>query len=205
MIFGDKKNSKRTAQLKAMLEDVIDGALKRQARELARQQEEQNAYLNERIEKNQKAIRSLADTVEDFLDTLQEADEAGRRSRQIQESAGKREQRLLELVGLYQQQMELFEQWIGGQEPDRGDAGKEAWQQQLSMLKGKIAAESSLCAIEMTGFAGETVDYRLHEVLQAAEPERGEQEGTIAKVHSQGMIYQGTVIRKARVTAYRKT
>ncbi len=48
------------------------------------------------------------------------------------------------------------------------------------------------------------VDYRLHEVLQADEPETREQEGTIAKVHSQGMIYQGTVVRKARVTAYRK-
>nr|WP_300818378.1 hypothetical protein [uncultured Acetatifactor sp.] len=204
MIFGDKKNSKRTAQLKSVLEDAVDEALKRQARELARQQEGQNAYLSEGIEKNQKAIRSLADTVEDFLDTLQEADEAGRQSRQVQESAAKREQRLLELVGLYQQQMELFEQWTLGQEHEMGDAGKEAWQQQLSMLKGKIAAESRLCAIEMTGFAGEMVDYRLHEVLQADEPETREQEGTIAKVHSQGMIYQGTVVRKARVTAYRK-
>ena len=42
MIFGDKKNSKRTAQLKSVLEDVVDEALKRQARELVRQQEEQN-------------------------------------------------------------------------------------------------------------------------------------------------------------------
>lgn len=204
MIFGDKKNSKRTVQLESVLEDVVDEALKRQTRELARQQEEQNAYLNGRIEKNQKAIRSLADTVEDFLDTLQEADEAQRQSRQTQESAEKREQGLLELVGLYQQQMELFEQWIGGQEHDRSDAGKEAWRQQLSMLRGKIAAQSRLCAIEMTGFTGEMVDYRLHEVLQAVEPERREQEGTIARVHSQGMIYQGTVIRKARVTAYHK-
>ena len=57
MIFGDKKNSKRTAQLKSVLEDAVDEALKRQARELARQQEGQNAYLSEGIEKNQKAIR----------------------------------------------------------------------------------------------------------------------------------------------------
>lgn len=121
MIFGDKKNSKRTAQLKSVLEDAVDEALKRQTRELARQQEGQNAYLSEGIEKNQKAIRSLADTVEDFLDTLQEADEAGRQSRQIQESAAKREQRLLELVGLYQQQMELFEQWTLGQEHEMGE------------------------------------------------------------------------------------
>ncbi len=190
--------------MKSVLEDVLEEAFKRQARELARQLEGQNAHLNVGIEKNQKAIRSLADTVEDFLDTLQEADESQRELRQIQESAGKREQSLLELVGLYQQQMELFEQWIAGQEHEMGDAGKEAWQQQLSMLEGKIAAQSRFCAIEMTGFAGEAVDYRLHEVLQAAEPEREEQRGTVAKVHSQGMIYQGTVIRKARVTAYRK-
>lgn len=190
--------------MKSVLEDVLEEAFKRQARELARQLEGQNAHLNVGIEKNQKAIRSLVDTVEDFLDTLQEADESQRELRQIQESAGKREQSLLELVGLYQQQMELFEQWIARQEHEMGDAGKEAWQQQLSMLEGKITAQSRFCAIEMTGFAGEAVDYRLHEVLQAAEPEREEQRGTVAKVHSQGMIYQGTVIRKARVTAYRK-
>lgn len=204
MIFGDKSKSRRMAQLKSVVENVVEEALKRQSRELVRQQEEQSTHLNGGIEKNQKALRSLADTVEDFLDTLQEADEAQRQSRQRQESAGKREQGLLELVGLYQQQMELFEQWITGQEHKTGDAGKEAWLQQFSMLKGKIAAQSKLCAIEMTGFAGEMVDYRLHEVLQAVEPENKEQEGTIAKVHSQGMLYQGTVLRKARVTAYRK-
>ena len=204
MIFGDKRNSRRTAQLKSVVEDVVEEALKRQARGLAQQQEEQNTHLSSGIEKNQKALRSLADTVEDFLDTLQEADEARRQSQQMQESTRKREQGLLELVGLYQQQMELFEQWITGQEEKKDDAGNEAWQQQFSMLKGKIAAQSRLCAIEMTGFAGEMADYRLHEVLQAAEPEKREQEGTIAKVHSQGMIYQGTVLMKARVTAYRK-
>ena len=51
---------------------------------------------------------------------------------------------------------------------------------------------------------GELVDYRLHEVLQAVDPELREQEGTVAKVYSQGMLYQGTVIQKARVAAYRK-
>ena len=38
MIFGDKKNSKRTAQLKSVLEDAVDEALKREARELAHAQ-----------------------------------------------------------------------------------------------------------------------------------------------------------------------
>lgn len=64
--------------------------------------------------------------------------------------------------------------------------------------------ESRLCAIENTGASGEPVDYRLHEVLQAVEPETAGQEGTIAEVYSQGMLYQGTVIRKARVSAYRR-
>ena len=58
--------------------------------------------------------------------------------------------------------------------------------------------------IEQTGLAGELVDYRIHEVLQAVGPDTKEQEGTVAKVYSQGMLYQGAVIRKARVAAYRK-
>lgn len=161
--------------------------------------------MNDQIEKNHKAVRGLSDSVEDFLDSMQEEEKGQRQSQQMLEDAGKREQKLLELVQLYQQQMELFEQWITGQNREAGETAREAWQQQYAMLKGRIQTESTLCAIELTGVSGEPVDYRLHEVLQAVEPDSREQEGKIDKVYSQGMLYHGTVIRKARVTAYRKS
>ena len=201
MIFGNKKSNRKTVQLKSVMQEVVAEAFTRQTQELSRMQQQ----MNDQIEKNHKAVRGLSDSVEDFLDSMQEEEKGQRQPQQMLEDAGKREQKLLELVQLYQQQMELFEQWITGQNREAGETAREAWQQQYAMLKGRIQTESTLCAIELTGVSGEPVDYRLHEVLQAVEPDSREQEGKIDKVYSQGMLYHGTVIRKARVTAYRKS
>ena len=203
MIFGRK----HTQQMKDMVEEVLTEALRQQSRELDAQQAGQVQQFNEMMdmmEKNQKAVRGLSDTVEDFLDTLQEENEERQRLGQEYAKAKEREQGLLRLLELYQEQTELFEQWLSAQNQENSDAALEAWKQQQVILKGKLAAESRLCAIERTGLAGELVDYRIHEVLQAVGPDTKEQEGTVAKVYSQGMLYQGTVIRKARVAAYRK-
>lgn len=200
MIFGRK----HTQQMKDMVEEVLAEALRQQSRELDAQQSGQVRQLNDMMEKNQKAVRGLSDTVEDFLDTLQEENAERERLGQEYAKAKEREQGLLRLLELYQEQTELFEQWLSAQNQENGDAALEAWKQQQVILKGKLAAESRLCAIERTGLAGELVDYRIHEVLQAVGPDTKEQEGTVAKVYSQGMLYQGTVIRKARVAAYRK-
>lgn len=200
MIFGRKN----TQQMKDMVEEVLAEALRQQSRELDAQQSGQVRQLNDMMEKNQKAVRGLSDTVEDFLDTLQEENAERERLGQEYAKAKEREQGLLRLLELYQEQTELFEQWLSAQNQENSDAALEAWKQQQVILKGKLAAESRLCAIERTGLAGELVDYRIHEVLQAVGPDTKEQEGTVAKVYSQGMLYQGAVIRKARVAAYRK-
>lgn len=200
MIFGRK----HTQQMKDMVEEVLTEALRQQSRELDAQQSGQVRQLNDMMEKNQKAVRGLSDTVEDFLDTLQEENAERERLGQEYAKAKEREKGLLRLLELYQEQTELFEQWLSAQNQENSDAALEAWKQQQVILKGKLAAESRLCAIERTGLAGELVDYRIHEVLQAVGPDTKEQEGTVAKVYSQGMLYQGAVIRKARVAAYRK-
>jgi len=200
MIFGRK----HTQQMKDMVEEVLAEALRQQSRELDAQQSGQVRQLNDMMEKNQKAVRGLSDTVEDFLDTLQEENAERERLGKEYAKAKEREQGLLRLLELYQEQTELFEQWLSAQNQENSDAALEAWKQQQVILKGKLAAESRLCAIERTGLAGELVDYRIHEVLQAVGPDTKEQEGTVAKVYSQGMLYQGAVIRKARVAAYRK-
>lgn len=204
MIFNNKIGDKKISQIKAIVNEVVTEAFRQQSQEFAQQRDAQTTFFNEMAEKNQKSIRRLSDTVEDFLDTLQEEDEEQRQSQHNLQVVKNQEQNLLELLGLYQQQMELFEQWITGQD-ETNEVTREAWKQQYSILKGKILTESSLCAIEYIGVTGELVDYRLHEVLQAVDPELREQEGTVAKVYSQGILYQGTVIRKARVAAYRKS
>ena len=167
MIFGRK----HTQQMKDMVEEVLAEALRQQSRELDAQQSGQVQQLNDMMEKNQKAVRGLSDTVEDFLDTLQEENAERERLGQEYAKAKEREQGLLRLLELYQEQTELFEQWLSAQNQENSDAALEAWKQQQVILKGKLAAESRLCAIERTGLAGELVDYRIHEVLQAVGPD----------------------------------
>lgn len=152
--------------------------------------------LREDSQKNQKDIKRLSRTIEDFLDELQEDREQIQEEKERQRETSAREDKLLELVQLYHEQMELLEQWIYKE-------GNGAWRQQYDMLKGQVEAEKSVCAIETVGKAGERVDYRLHEVIEAVETDMAEQEGTVAQVYQHGILYHGQVIKKAKVQAYR--
>ena len=101
MLFGRKNDSEKISQMKAAVEESVAEAFRQQAQEQSRQQEKQQAHLDEILEKNHKAVRNLADTVEDFLDSMEEEDRQQRQSRQELMDIQKREQGLLELVGLY--------------------------------------------------------------------------------------------------------
>lgn len=206
-MFFEKK---RTQQIKESVQEVLEETLHKQEQNQLEQQMGQHHQVCESIEKNQKMIRKLSDTIEDFLDTLQEDNDETKQFQQSLKESAEREQRLVGLIALYQEQMNLLEQWINTQADGNIDSNEhskeaiQAWRQQYNMLKGQVSAESRLCAIENIGVEGESVDYRLHEVLQAIEAEEKEQEGMVAKVYSSGMLYKGKVIKKARVTAYKK-
>lgn len=149
------------------------------------------------MQKNQKDIKRLSQTVEDFLDELQEEQERVQEEKECQRETSEREGKLLELVQLYQEQMELLEQWIYKD-------GSASWRRQYDLLKGRIETEKSICSIESVGSAGEYVDYRLHEVVEAVGADTDGQEGTVAQVYCQGMLYHGQVMKKAKVQAYKR-
>lgn len=208
MIFSKRDSDKNRQKMKEMMEEVLTDALRQQEEELLRQGAERTSRLNDMMETSQKAYRKLSNAVEDFMETLQEGNEEQRQLQQKESDASEREYKLLQLLSLYQEQLGLVEQWITEQDQEGQEISKtamEAWKQQYIILKGKIETESRLCAIENIGMEGEQVDYRLHEILQAIEPDAKDQEGTIAKVCSRGLIYHGNVLRKARVAAYRKS
>ena len=109
MIFSNKIGDKKLSQIKAIVNEVVTEAFHLQSQEFAQQRDAQTTFLNEMAEKNQKSIRRLSDTVEDFLDTLQEEDEEQRQSQHNLQVVKNQEQNLLKLLSLYQQQIELFE------------------------------------------------------------------------------------------------
>ena len=71
------------------------------------------------------------------------------------------------------------------------------------VIIAQLAVKEKLCAIEETGTEGEHVDYRIHEVIRALDAEEEGTAGTVAKVHSRGMVYEGRVVAKAKVEAYK--
>lgn len=149
------------------------------------------------MQKSQKDFKRLSQTVEDFLEELQEEQDRAHEEIKCQKETSEREAKLLALVQLYQEQMELLEQWVYKD-------GSASWRQQYDMLKGRIEAEKSVCAIESVGAAGEYVDYRLHEVVEAVGADTDGQEGTVAQVYRTGMLYHGQVLKKAQVQAYKR-
>lgn len=200
MIF----EKRRRQQIREDLEAVVKNVFEKQNQKQTTLQAKQEAHFDETMEKSQKMIRRLSDTVEDFLDTYQEENEALCQVQKQVEDIKKQEQKLLGLIGLYQEHIELVEEWIAEHMPAGSEGAQEAWRQQHQILKEKLVTEGRFCMIDSIGMPGEVVDYRLHEVIEAIDADKEEQGGKVAKIFRQGMIYQGNVIKKARVQAYKK-
>lgn len=200
MIF----EKRRRQQIREDLEAVVKNVFEKQNQKQTTLQAKQEAHFDESMEKSQKMIRRLSDTMEDFLDTYQEENEALCQVQKQIEDIKRQEQKLLGLIGLYQEHIELVEEWIAEHMPAGSEGAQEAWRQQHQILKEKLVTEGRFCMIDSIGMPGEMVDYRLHEVIEAIEADKEEQGGKVAKIFRQGMIYQGKVIKKARVQAYKK-
>jgi Molecular chaperone GrpE (heat shock protein) len=154
------------------------------------------------VENLNKQAKRQSEAVEDLLDELQEKETAAMEYRNSLREKQEREEALLDLIGEWQQQMGMLEERICG-EAMEDTARQEAWKKQLGLLKEQLAVKEKLCSIEETGTEGEHVDYRIHEVIRALDAEGEGTAGTVAKVHSRGMVYEGRVIAKAKVEAYK--
>ena len=108
MIF----EKRRRQQIREDLEAVVKNVFEKQNQKQTTLQAKQEAHFDETMEKSQKMIRRLSDTVEDFLDTYQEENEALCQVQKQVEDIKKQEQKLLGLIGLYQEHIELVEEWI---------------------------------------------------------------------------------------------
>ena len=154
------------------------------------------------VENLNKQAKRQSEAIEDLLDELQEKEKTAMEYRNSLREKQEREEALLSLIEDWQQQMQMLEERICSG-PMEDAARREAWQKQLGLLKEQLAVKEKLCAIEETGMEGEHVDYRIHEVIRALDAEGEGTAGTVAKVHSRGMVYEGRVVSKAKVEAYK--
>ncbi len=150
-----------------------------------------------------KQVKRQSEAIEDLLDELQEKETAAAEYRNRLREKQEREEALVALIGEWQRQLEMLEERIY-REPMENAEKQEAWRKQLGLLKEQITVKEKLCAIEEVGREGESVDYRIHEVIGAMDAEREDMAGTVAKVHSRGIVYEGKVVAKAKVEAYKR-
>ena len=150
--------------------------------------------LDSGVEEWERVLRSQTDSLEDLLDTM-EAQSRGEAELQRQLSeAEEREQALLDLVSLTRDQLDMVSRRLSG------DA---AWSDQFAMMSRESAKLLRNAGIRETGVVGEPVDYEIHQVLEAVETDKKEQDHTVASVFSVGRIYRGRILGKAKVAAYR--
>lgn len=145
-------------------------------------------------------LARLSEAVEDILEERKALETATELyERQIKESQD-RENMLLALLCRYQEELGLIEERLHNTEQQYA----KDWLEQLSLFRRSLETELRQCSIEETGKPGERVDYSLHEILDAAETEKPEQDGTVAYCYRTGCVYQGRVITKAQVRAYKR-
>lgn len=150
--------------------------------------------LDNGLEEWERTLRSQTDSLEDLLDTMEAQSRGETELQQRLSEAEEREQALLDLVSLTRDQLDMVSRRLSG------DA---AWSDQFAMMSRESAKLLRNAGIRETGVVGEPVDYEIHQVLEAVETDKKEQDHTVASVFSVGRIYRGRILGKAKVAAYR--
>lgn len=211
-MFGRRQKEERE-ELQALLAELVqDRELYRKAQEEASKEQEETrrelgrelAACREQIDLSgkdvERQLKRHSEAIEDLLDERKTQDTVIERYEHQVREGGEREDRLLSLLCRYQEELALIEEKLRSM--DRQHA--EDWSDQLALFKKSLEGELRRCSIEETGKPGEPVDYRYHEILDAADTEEAERDGTVAYCYRPGCVYRGKVITKAQVRAYRR-
>ncbi len=159
-------------------------------------------FLTEEISGMKKQMKRQSEAVEDLMDEWQEKETAAEDYRRRLQEKQKREEMFLRLICDWQKQWAMLEERVC-REPMADVTKQEAWQKQFRLLKEQTAVQEKLCGIEEVGAEGERIDYRIHEIIRALETEKEDAGGTVARVHRRGLMYEGKIIAKAEVDAYK--
>ncbi len=84
------------------------------------------------------------------------------------------------------------------------ESESEEWSRQLKLAEDKLRSTSLPAGFQVVSDAGVPVDYSIHEVIDVCDAGTAEQENTVAEILSNGYAYLGKILRKAKVSAFRK-
>ncbi|MBQ1994287.1 MAG: nucleotide exchange factor GrpE [Lachnospiraceae bacterium] len=196
MFFKSDKKKK-----KSMLETgirEIDSKISKILR-LLEQQNDKAVFDNDKIfEQNTsilKALRGQTDSLEDFLDEQNQLDK-------IQRETEQKLKKMACLVGKKSAQLYQIKQQLIN-DPDISDEVRQAWTAQFQMMDDMLKKETAECEIYEFGNEGDSIDFEMVEILKVIDTDDLKLKGTIARVNERGYMYQGKIIKKAIVEAYR--
>ena len=160
------------------------------------------AHMEELLQVQQKKQENVSNAVEDLLDEWSERNELAEEYKEQLENREECTKQFLSLVQLLLLQNRLLQNEIERMY-SQNDTGLQAWKQQAELLEQQTRNAMSQCQIQLFGAEGQAVDGACHQVLEAIDTDDPTKHSRIAKVHEPGILYQGNVIKKATVTAYK--
>lgn len=176
---GEEENLQ--SGLKREEENRPDG--QKELSEKLRNLEEAVVRLQTDLKHHNMSIEDMLESWEDFQD----------RNKEQMEKLDRQDQ-LLNLCFVYEQQLHNIHHMA---------ADDPAWARQLDLVEMQLKPARIKAGLQVIGKAEEAVDYSLHEVISVQETEEPEKNGLIESVYEPGFCWQGNILKKARVGAYR--
>lgn len=133
--------------------------------------------------------------IEDLLDEWAEKKSDEDDIKAHLKEAGQTEKLLLELFEAYQEQFWNLKHYAASKD--------ESWSSQISLMEKNLEHCRRSCTIHMIQDCGVSVDYDLHEVIEAIDTTDPSLDKTVAQIYRCGYLYKGKVIKKAQAAAYR--
>ena len=156
--------------------------------------------LRQAVQKHDMAIADMLDTWDEWREQQAEQADSLRDvlSQKTQAEIGvlrEREETLLDgLITAYDQLFQLC--------AAADSSGNEIWRKQLRLAEAKLNEKCLRAGLQVTGLAGESFSYDLHEPLEKLDTALPDQHLTVAEVFSPGYWYHGKLLRKAKVSVY---
>lgn len=151
--------------------------------------------INQKLNQLHSDVHKHDMAIEDLLDEWAEkkSDEEDVTAR-LQEAA-QTEKLLLELFEAYQEQFWNLKHYAASRD--------EALTAQVALMEKNLEHYRHSCAISMIQDCGVSVDYDLHDVIEAVDTTNPALDKTIAEIYRCGYLYKGKVRKKAQAAAYR--
>lgn len=192
-IFSFFKNEEKEAEERAFRQKAED-MLTKLAGEMKNAQELTESLAQD-VRQAGADVRRHDMALEDCLDALEEQQEEQRQSRKQIRKLEAEQEKLLKLLAVYQEQLWGMKRYAGQNAPE--------WLSQLELVEKTAESSRLSCGVAWIDAAEVPVDYELHDVIEARTVSEEAMDKRVAEIYSPGLIFQGNVIRKARVAAYR--